>query len=234
MSTIKINNMNLKHLNEMSLIKSDMYGLSMEQDYKKDFNKLKLVAQGIQPLKNKLYSGFDVFYLTDENNNYLGHIEYTHIDQTKIRINTTYSAQRGFCELMFKYILVNTPITMIFGDDEQSQKSIYSWKKQLFKYNKKVYNTETRKVEDFDDSKEHEYWVTTRLSHKKYLVGISESDNCVVDSYNKITDLIRWRDSRGRVSDMTLDYLVRQFDIDETDATQMIQYLDKINELKKT
>lgn len=217
--------MTITELNEQALIKPKQVGLPMERDFKNDFNKLKLIADKIQPLNNKLYSDIGVFYLTDQFDNYLGHIEYEHLDKDKIKVNSTYSKQKGFYELMFKYILIKTDIHMIFGDDEQSEDAIHSWKKQLSKYQKKVYNTETNQVEEFDDSKENLYWTHIRGPHKKYLVGLSESDNYIKECYENIIERIEKRKSLGRITDFSMDYLVRHFDIDEQDSFDMINYL---------
>lgn len=214
--------MTIKELNEQALIKPKQVGSPRDRDFKIEFNKLKLIDDKIQPLNNKLYSGIDIFYLTDEKDNYLGHLEYDYLDQTKIRIRSTYSKQKGFYELMFKYILIKTPIEMIFGDDEQTEKAIYSWKNQLSKYQKKVYNTETKEVEEFDDSKENIYWVKMRGPHKKYLVGLSESDNYIKESYDNILSLINKREKNGSVTDLRIEYLTR-FDITLNDALEILK-----------
>ena len=214
--------MTIKELNEMALINDNIFGMPRIMDYQNDFNKLKLIADKIQPLNNKLYSGIEIFYLTDKNNNYLGHLEYDYLDNDKIRIRSTYSKQKGFYELMFKFILIKTSIKMIFGDDEQTQNAIDSWKKQLSKYHKKVYNTETKEIEEFDDSKENLYWVKIRGNHKKYLVGLSESDNYIKESYNGILSLINKREKNGSVTDLRLEYLTR-FDITLNDALELLE-----------
>jgi hypothetical protein len=107
-----------------SLIVPNHSGNNMALDFKNDFNKLKLILDKIDPFDNKVYQGNDVFYLTDADDNYLVHVEYTHLDTDKIVINTTFSKQRGFYELLFKLILAKTPIQMIFGARRQSESTI--------------------------------------------------------------------------------------------------------------
>lgn len=218
--------MKLKQLREMTLIKSSMFGMSMEFDFKQDFKNLKLLKDTIKPLNNKLYSGDDIFYLTDDNDNYIGHLEYINISRNIIKVTSSYSKQRGFYKLLFKLILILTNIKMIFGDDEQSTDAIAAWKSVLKGFKKKVYNTETNEVEDFIKSKEDDYWVYERGSHKKYLVGLSEADNCIKDSYNKIESLIASRKNK-RITDMTFDYLTRTFDFSEEEAIEMIKSIGK-------
>lgn len=216
-------NMKLKQIVEMSLITDDHNGDSMEPDFKNDFSKLKLIVDNIAPLSNKLFRGIDIFYLTDKNNNYLGHVEYNHIDTTKISITTTYSKQRGFYELLFKIILAKTEIDMIFGGKRQSKRSIKSWKKQLTKFKKKVYNTQTKEIEEFDNSKEHEYWTTDVKTSEKYLVGISESDNYIKKNFDDATDFIQLRESKGRESIPFNQVLVGYYGLDNIDVEEMVR-----------
>jgi hypothetical protein len=81
----------------------------MELDFKNQFKKLKLLFDKIDPFEN-----------------YLGHVEYTHLDKDKIVIETTFSKQRGFYELLFKLVLAKTPIRMIFGGERQSESALGS------------------------------------------------------------------------------------------------------------
>lgn len=223
--------MTIKELNEQSLIKPKQVGLPMEIDFKNDFKKLKLVADKIQPLNTKLYSGINIFYLTDQNDNYLGHLEYDYLDKDMIKVKSTYSKQRGFYTILNKYILIHTSIKMIFGNNEQSDDAIYSWyswKNQISKYSKIIYNIETKEVEEFDDSKEDLYWSTDENIASKYLVGISDVNNYFKDCYSEIIERTAKRKSLGRLTDFSLDYLVRHFDIDEQDSYDMINYLQNI------
>ena len=78
------NKMRIKDLKTEALVVPNHAGNSMESDFKNDFHKLKLLIDKIDPLDNKLYQGDDIFYLADDNDRYLGHIEYSKIDTNKI------------------------------------------------------------------------------------------------------------------------------------------------------
>lgn len=214
--------MKIKSLNEMALITSDRTTMSMEMDFKNELPKLKLIADDIKPLSNKLYQGIDIFYLADKNNNYLGHIEYDKIDNDKITIRSSFSTQRGFYELMFKFILIKTPIKMIFGDTKQTNRSVKAWKKIINKHKPIVFNRVTNQVEVFDKNKEDEYWTPDPKEASTYLVGISESDNNFIDNYNEIVSLIESRNLKNRLTDFTSEYLGRRLGLDEDDIKSII------------
>lgn len=217
----------------MSLITDDHSGVSMEMDFKNDFSKLKLIVDKIKPLNNKLFGDVGVFYLTDENDNYLAHAEFDNIDKKKISLISTYSTVRGFYELLFRIILAKTEINMIFGGSRQSLRSIKSWKKQLSKFKKKVYNTQTKEIEEFDSTKEIEYWTTNPWVSKKYLVGISESDNNIKTNFSDADDFLMLRESRGRTTVPTNQILVGYYGLDNTDVESMLKYMVKLNDKNK-
>lgn len=208
---------------EMSLITDDFAGYSMKLDFENELSKLTLIKDKIPPLNNKLYAGKNIFYLTDGADDYLGHIEYSYLDKNKILIDNSYSEYRGFYELLFKLILTKTPITMIFGGYRQSQRAINSWKKRLEKFNKKVYNTETQKVEDFDGSKENEYWTKNIDMSKKYLVGLSESDNNFIEDYNEIEKLLEIKKERGRIGMPVVDIFVRYYRLNVDEVEEILE-----------
>lgn len=216
--------MRIKDLQSESLVVQNHSGNSMELDFKQDFSKLKLLLDKIDPFDNKVYQGNDIFYLTDDNNNYLGHVEYTNIDKDKVVINTTFSKQHGFYELLFKLILTKTPIKMIFGGHEQTESAVGSWKKVMKKFNQKVYNRETNQVEDFIASKEDEYWVRDRTNEirNKYYVGICES-TWLIEGMNRGRQLLEWRRERGRRCKTPHDILVRFYYIDPEDSDEMVR-----------
>lgn len=231
--------MNLKQLQEMAFITLPHEGNSMEFHFNHDFKKLKLISNDIELLGCKIYSGYDVFYLSDRNDTYLGHIEYESIDEDKMMILTTYankdrikeiekleSIKIGLYEFMFKCILAKTHFKMIFGGNMQSPSAIKSWKKQLQKFKKKVYNTETRQVENFDDSREDDYWTKNEEIAKKYLVGISESDNYIKWHFSAAKEQLELRESKGRVDRHNLDTLVRFLDFDNDTALNLIEFCD--------
>lgn len=215
--------MRIKDLKSESLIVSNHNGNSMELDFKNDFKKLKLILDKIDPFDNKVYQGNDVFYLTDADDNYLGHVEYTYLDKDKICINTTFSKQKGFYELLFKLILIKTPIKMIFGGNEQSESALGSWKKVMAKFQKKVYNRETKQIEDFIDSKENEYWVTNNkdLLKDKYYVGISEAE-WMTSRFMHGEQMMEHRRACGRIGRTPHDMLTRFYAIDPEDAIEMV------------
>lgn len=218
--------MNLKSLIDETLIIPDNHGISMEQHFINDFNKLKLIQEKIDPLDNKLYQGIDIFYLTDDFDNYLGHLEYSHLSHDKIKISSTFSIQRGFYELLFKLILAKTPIKMIFGDEQQTKKAIGSWKKVMSKFGKQVvYNQYTKSVESYDNTKEDEYYITNRADHNhdKYIIGITESVFNIKSMICKGEDLLNLRRINGRTSKTAQDILVRFYDIDYNDAIEMVK-----------
>lgn len=216
--------MRVKDLTAESLVVSNHAGNSMESDFKNDFHKLKLLIDKIDPLDNKLYQGDDIFYLTDDNDRYLGHIEYSKIDTNKIMITTTFSRQRGFYDLLFKLILVKTPIKYIFGGIEQSESAVGSWKKTLGRFTKKVYNRESHQIEDFVDSKEHEYWVrdSNNPTKTKYLVGLTEHFG-FDERFKRGEELLETRRSKGRQCRTPHDILVRFYGIDPEDSVEMVK-----------
>lgn len=195
----------------------------MKLDFENEFSKLTLIKDKIPPLNNKLYAGKNIFYLTGGTDDYLGHIEYSYLDKNKILIDNSYSEYRGFYELLFKLILTKTPITMIFGGYRQSHRAINSWKKRLEKFNKKVYNTETQKVEDFDVSKENEYWTKNIDISKKYLVGLSESDNNFIEDYNEIEKLLETKKELGRIGVPVVDIFVRYYRLNVDEVEEILE-----------
>lgn len=215
--------MTLQQLNEMSLITDDFEGYPMLYDFQQEFKTLKLIKDKIPPLNNKLYSGQHIFYLTDEKDNYLGHLEYSFLDTDTIKIDSTYSSFRGFYELLFKLIFVLTPIKMIFGGSRQSPRAISSWKKRLEKFHKKVYNTETKQVEEFDDSKENLYWTKDDKLSKKYLVGLSESDNFIKNDYIEIEQLLETKRNHGKVGMPVSDILVRFYRLNVDEVQEILE-----------
>ena len=196
----------------------------MESDFKNDFSKLKLIVDKIDPFDNKVYQGHDIFYMTDDNDNYLSHLEYQHIDSSKIMITTTFSKQRGFYQLMLRLILAKTPIKMIFGGYEQTESAVGSWKKIMQKFKKKVYNQVTKQVEDFIDSKEDEYWVRddTDENRYKYCVGICESEWLTEGLING-KEIMDHRRSCGRKSRTPHDILIRFYWLDPYDVDEMVK-----------
>ena len=221
---LKGKSMRIKDLQSESLVVSNHVGNSMESDFKNDFHKLKLLLSKIDPLDNKVYQGDDIFYLADDNDKYLGHLEYSKMDNNKIMITTTFSRQRGFYDLLFKLILVKTPIKYIFGGIEQSESAVSSWKKTLSRFTKKVYNRETHQVEDFIDSKEDEYWVRDKNNpiQAKYLVGLTEH-LCFDERFARGEQLLETRRSHGRQCRTPHDILVRFYGIDPEDSVEMVK-----------
>jgi len=210
---------------------------SYERDFENELLSLKLLIDNIEPLELKLYQGIDMFYLADKSDKYLGHLEYDVLEQNIIKIRNSFSklrkeypnAQQGFYELLFKLVLVKTPIKMIFGDDEQSEFAMKSWKKMLSKYKKTIFNTETKKVEEFDDSKTDEYWTSDRYSKnaKKYLVGLSEFEN-LIWSFANGEQLLESRRSKGRLAKAPNDMLVRFYWTEPEDAKDMIKMIEEL------
>jgi len=207
------------------LIKPDYQGISFEMDFKNEFSKLKLLEDGVEPLKNKIYQGNDIFYLTDKNDNYLGHIEYEILKQLPyaIKIRSSFSKQKGFYELMFKIILAKTGIKYLFGDNEQTKRAIKSWKKLLSKYTPVVFNTETNEIESYSENKSKEYYTDNRNSSKKYIVGISSK--LFVEMFEEVETLIESR--KNRLTDITEDYLFRKLDLELEDVKQIVKYKRK-------
>jgi hypothetical protein len=194
-------------------------------DFKNEFSKLKLLEDGVEPLKNKIYQGNDIFYLTDKNDNYLGHIEYEILKQLPyaIKIRSSFSKQKGFYELMFKIILAKTGIKYLFGDNEQTKRAIKSWKKLLSKYTPVVFNTETNEIESYSENKSKEYYTDNRNSSKKYIVGISSKP--FVEMFEEVETLIESR--KNRLTDMIEDYLFRKLDLELEDVKQIVKYKRK-------
>lgn len=219
--------MKVDDLNAMSVITDNHFGIPMAAEYKKSFEKLKLVSDDIELLGNKIYASNMIFYLTDKDDNYLGHIEYDFLDgdKEKIRITTTYTIKTGIglYAFMFKSILAKTHIKMIFGGDQQSNKAIGSWKKQLWLFNRKVFNTETKQIEEFDDSKEDEYWSKNSDIGKKYLVGLSESDNHIKTNFSDAKNWLDWQESIGRMTIPNNDILVRYYGFTNDSAESLIE-----------
>jgi len=217
--------MKLKKLNEMSLITDDNLGISMEYEFKQSFKKLKLLSNDVELLGNKIYEDNFIFYFADKDDNYLGHIEYENLnnDKEKIKITATYAIKSGIglYQFMFKTILAKTNIRMIFGDIRQSGKAIGAWKKQLLKFKKKIFNTETKQIEDFDDSKENDYWTRDDDKSKKYLVGLSESDNYVKRNFDDANRWLNWQESIGRMTIPNNDVLVRYYGFNNDEALSL-------------
>ncbi len=228
--------MNLKQLQEMALITDNYGGNSMQMDFNAEFKKLELCSTDIELLGCKIYSGHDVFYLTDKENEYLGHVEYKRLDNDKMFITTSFvnkerieeikkteSIKIGLYEFIFKIILAKTHFKYIFGGEMQSPRAIKSWKKQLQKFKKKVYNLETKQIEEFNDSKENEYWTKNENIAKKYLVGISESDNHIKWRFLKAKEQLELRESLGRLERQNMDTLVRFLGFNNETATELIK-----------
>lgn len=218
----------------------------MQIDFDNDFKKLKLISNDIELLGCKIYSGNDIFYLTDKDDKYLGHIEYKRFDDDKMMITTSYvnkerikgiesidNVKIGLYSFMFKIILAKTQFKYIFGGDMQSLRAIKSWKRQFEKFKKKIYNIDTKQIEDFDDSKEHEYWSEDKIIAKKYLVGISESDNQIKWLFSKAKEQLELRESLGRIERQNLDTLVRFLGFDNDTAEQLIRICEfqKFNDI---
>lgn len=214
--------MKMEDLIEMMMITDDFVGYDRSNDFKIEFNSLKLLEENIGPLKNKLFHGIDIFYLTDSSNNYLAHLEYEQIDDEKIMTTNSFSKFRGFYELLFKIVLAKTNIKMIFGGEFQSLKAIGAWKKQLAKFKKKVYNRETKEVEEFETTKEDDYWTKNDKVAWKYLVGISESENSLKYRFDVAKKYLSLNESRGRKGIPKIDILVMHYGFDNDTAQQMI------------
>jgi hypothetical protein len=216
--------MKVKDLTLEAHVISNHQGNSMELDFKNDFHKLKLIKDKVDPFDNKVYQGDYVFYLTDENDKYLGHLEYEPIDANKIMITTSFSKQRGFYDLLFKLIIVKTPFKYIFGGYEQTESAVGSWKKVMSRFTKKVYNTKTKHIEDFDDSKENEYWIrnTNNPLKTEYLVGLTEHYG-FDERFARGEKLLETRRSLGRSCRTPHDILVRFYGIDPEDSEEMVK-----------
>lgn len=218
------NKMRIKDLKTEAHVIPNHKGNSMELDFKHDFSKLKLIVDEVDPFDNKVYQGIDIFYLTDSDDNYLSHLEYSHIDQSKIMITTTFTKQKGFYQLMLRLILAKTPIKMIFGGYEQTESAVGAWKKTMNHHKKKVYNRVTNQVEEFIDSKENEYWVRdgTDPNRYKYCVGICESE-WLSEGLKNGKEIMDHRRSCGRKSRTPHDILVRFYWLDPDDVDEMVE-----------
>jgi len=223
----------LKQIIEQAQIIDNHHGQDFEMDYKQEKSTLKLLKDNIPPFNLKAFQGNDIFYLTDKNDGYLGHIEYEnfHTKCNAIKFNSSYSKQRGFYKILFEVVFVKTDIECIFGDSKQTKRAISAWKKMLKKYQPIVLNTKTNEFEIFKDyndfnekNNEHKFWATYP---NDYLIGVSKIgmtenklENYLFDFLNEKLNYHRKHPRSGHKQDM----LIRGWDLTEDEADELIEF----------
>lgn len=153
------------------------YVPSREFEFIEQFNTsfMKLLKNGINSEHYNLYQyGSGTFYLTDENNKYLGFIDGYVDDKNRYFISMSSSEIKGnFYNLMFTSILGYTNIKEILSDDSLSPKAAKAYENLLNKSQLKVQLVQLVQLlshnnyEDFDINK--------LFSDKKYRASVTES-----------------------------------------------------------
>jgi hypothetical protein len=93
-------------------------------------NILKLIKSGISSKHYSLYmEGTTKFYVTDDKNNYVGHIFFSN-EHSMIKIQDSFSKlKEGFYQLMFTSILALTNINEILSDNQLSTNAINAYER---------------------------------------------------------------------------------------------------------
>lgn len=126
----------MKSFKELILEMGYNNGIASTENRSEEFKSLltnfhmKLVKDGINSEHYKLYRyGKGTFYLTDENNRYLGFIEGSYKDNLLIITLTNSQIKGNFYNLMFTSILALTEVEYIFSDLSLSPSSVKAYKK---------------------------------------------------------------------------------------------------------
>jgi len=220
----------LKPFIEQARIVDNHIGYSLEMDYKQEKSSLKLLKDRIPPFDLKVFQGNNVFYLTDKNDEYLGHIEYNELKVPckTITFTSTYSKQRGFYKILFEVIFIKTEYQCIFGD-EQTKRAISAWKNMLKKYYPVVLNTKTEEIKEFNtyeefekENEENHFW---DLKNNTFLVGVTKKN--LAEELNLFFDFLNERMEHHRRiprSNHIPEMLVRSWDLTEDEANELIEF----------
>ena len=201
-----MNEKTFKKYNEMA--RNTGYGSYNAHSGKKDWefelskNNKELLKDKLGSERYKVYKVFSKYYLTSENDEYLGRLELTPPNNKGVSvIETSHSnIKKGFYNIMFTAILGSkkTGIKEILSDTALSNQAIKSYTK-LSKLNNlklSIYDTFSGK---------QEYDEKTLLDNENYRVSITENWNLekvFEDYYNRITNGNRKREYFERCSSL--------------------------------
>lgn len=191
----------------------------MQSKFNYDLNirkSLTLYLDNIEPLNIRMYKAKELFYLCDNNDQYLSHLKFNYIVPEAIKLIDFFEVSPGFFELLVKLILVKSPINFIFNNIKNLEKTSDPFNKLIAKLRKSVYNTHNKEIEIYEIEKENEY-----TQSNKYLVGISELQSHFHKRITMGENLLNTRKDRGIDVHTPVEILFRYYGLDESDAIEM-------------
>jgi len=168
--------------------------------YKNKINtkSVKLINDKVSSFHWKVYMTLNSYFLVDENNEYLGHIEFIFIDKKIIKILESNSEiKSGFYAIMFNIILSNN-INEILSDNKLSTQAIKSYKKLKIDKTNQYFNIKVKiNNEYFDDLSLIKSNGAIFSVTEKYNGNIKECWNEFYRRYENINEITGKRSSWG-------------------------------------